>query len=59
MRHGWRLECNLDLWSMQDTRLEISCLRRRSSVHPGKRAGEMLEGSDSLFWDHLEGIDER
>lgn len=50
-----RRDFNLDLWSMQDTRLEIP---HRSSVHPGNRAGEMLEGSDSLFWDHLEGIDE-
>ena len=58
MRQGWRHDCDLDLWSIQETRLEISYLPYRSSVHPGNRTGERLEGSDSLFWEHLEGIDE-
>jgi len=43
-RWGWRPNCSLDLWSIQETRLEISCLQYRSSVQSGNRAGERLEG---------------
>lgn len=50
--------CGLDLWSSQETRLEMSYLQYSSWVHPRNRARDLLERSDSLFWDYFKGIDE-
>lgn len=56
MRQGWTHDCDLNLWSVQETQLEIDYLQYRTS--PRKQQGYCWGGSDSLFWDHLEDTDE-